>query len=527
MVGKQILNYEISKLLGKGGMGNVYLAHHIKLDRKVAIKSLKQSLIDVSEIKIRFKNEAATLANLKHPNIVTLFDYTEEEDGAYLIMEYVDGTPMDEYISKVSGPIPEEKTIKMMMHMLNAFQYAHDNGIVHRDIKPANVILTSDTLEPKVLDFGIAKVLDDSNKSLTKTGSKIGTVLYMSPEQVRGRGIDHRSDIYSLGVTLFQMLTAAPPYDGEELSEFDINLMIVNDPLPRAKDYYPMVSDEIQEIIDKATQKDVNKRYQSCDEFKQALYELTDEYKNLAASQQTPIYITEPQKEVLPEGAEKKIKIGLSALSGLEILLLIFIFISLKSMSFIFLSVIPIAVPLIIYQVFKSFDGTKSQIPLITSIIALAGLLISGISIGSNLGLAIKSFGQNEQQQEEVVDNENEENTEDQDKQNDENKEETDEENEKPENWDPAFDNIKIQAPKNLVSSRFLVKIKNQDKYTEFKSISIEFTYFDANGEEIKKKVETYKQANIAQESFAQFYVNAPKNAKTCTFELKNAEILE
>ncbi len=264
MIGKKILNYEIKSLLGEGGMGNVYLAEHEQLGRKVAIKMLHPRLTSNESLRERFKNEASAMAHLQHPNIVTLYDYTESEDGLFLIMENVEGHELDHYIKNVTGPIGEEEIERIMSQTLGAFEYAHSKGIVHRDIKPSNILLTADG-HVKVLDFGIAKLLD-ADKTLTKTGTQMGTVLYMSPEQVKGEKVDQRSDIYALGVTLFQMATGQAPYQSDT-TEFEVYNQIVRDPLPNASSIYPGVSGKIDAIIAKATAKDIKNRYQNCAEF--------------------------------------------------------------------------------------------------------------------------------------------------------------------------------------------------------------------------------------------------------------------
>ncbi len=264
MIGKKILNYEIKSLLGEGGMGNVYLGVHAQLGRKVAVKMLHPKLASNSALRERFKNEASAMAHLQHPNIVALYDYMENDDGLFLIMEYVEGQELDHYIKNVTGPIGEAEIEKIMIQTLGAFDYAHSKGIVHRDIKPSNILLTKEG-EVKVLDFGIAKLLD-ADKTLTKTGTQMGTVLYMSPEQVKGEKVDQRSDIYALGVTLFQMATGQAPYRSDT-TEFEIYNQIVKDPLPKASTIYPGATDKIDAIIAKATAKDLKKRYQSCSEF--------------------------------------------------------------------------------------------------------------------------------------------------------------------------------------------------------------------------------------------------------------------
>ncbi len=271
MNGEQILNYRLLDKIGEGGMGSVYVAQHTQIERKAAIKALHHNLVSNPQIRERFKNEAATMARLKHPNIVGLYDYLESPQGLFLIIEFVEGLPLDHYIQKISGPISEERVVWLFGKILDGFAYAHEQGVVHRDIKPSNLMISPDGRDVKILDFGIAKILGNDSKSLTKTGSRMGTVLYMSPEQVKGQALDQRSDIYSLGVTLFQMLTGRCPYNEESMTEYEVYDQIVNHQLPRAQRFYPRVSSRMQAIIDKATAKNPAERFSSCLEFKRAI----------------------------------------------------------------------------------------------------------------------------------------------------------------------------------------------------------------------------------------------------------------
>ncbi len=273
MIGKNILNYQIIEKIGHGGMGRVYLAQHMQIERKVAIKILDPTLANDPSIRQRFKNEASTLSLLQHPNIVTIYDYVEDPEYIALIMEYVDGVPMNEYIQTKTGPIPEERAVKLFKQILEGVAYAHLRNIVHRDLKPSNFVITEDD-KVKILDFGIAKILGNQAHQLTKTGSKVGTIIYMSPEQVKGEIVDNRSDIYSLGVTLFQMITGEMPYN-PETTEYEIYSKIVKEPLPDPRSFYEAVSENMVQIISKATQKDPNQRYLNCDEFNRALSGIT------------------------------------------------------------------------------------------------------------------------------------------------------------------------------------------------------------------------------------------------------------
>ncbi len=268
---KIIQNYRLVSFLGDGGMGQVWLAEHTPLGRKVAIKSLHPQFARNEGIRIRFRQEAATLAQLQHSSIVALYDYIEDGEGAYLVMEFVNGLPLDEYIRDVSGPIPDLQLRELFGQILEGFVYAHSMRIVHRDIKPSNFLVTKEG-KIKILDFGIAKILGDGDRKLTKTGVNVGTVLYMSPEQVKGDIVDQRSDIYSLGVTLFQMVTGRSPYS-METTEFYVYDHIVNHPLPPVSEFYPGANEGHESIIYKATQKLPEDRFQSVSIFWSAFLE--------------------------------------------------------------------------------------------------------------------------------------------------------------------------------------------------------------------------------------------------------------
>ena len=271
MIGKEILNYTIVSLVGKGGMGSVYLAEHKYIkQQKVAIKVINGNMIN-DFTRLRLAEEADRLARMNHPNIVHFINYHIDEAGSiYLIMEYADGYSLEDYIKNVTGLIVEEKICSFFEPLLDAFDYAHKHKIIHKDIKPSNIIITKEGT-PKILDFGIAALLDEGGESKDKDVI-MGTPSYMSPEQVKGESLDQRSDIYSLGVLLHQMLTGNPPYDTTTLTEHEIYKHVVEDNLPRMKTYYKYVSDKVQVVVDKATRKKADSRYQSCQEFKKALH---------------------------------------------------------------------------------------------------------------------------------------------------------------------------------------------------------------------------------------------------------------
>ncbi|MBL0017905.1 MAG: serine/threonine protein kinase [Bacteroidetes bacterium] len=265
-----IQNYRLVRKLGEGGMGEVWLAEHLTIARKVAIKVLHAQYARNPKIQQRFRNEAATLSKLKHPNIVALYDFIESDSDIYLVMEYVEGRNLEEVVRTDTGPMPTAKLLQIFKQILSAVGYAHQQGVVHRDIKPSNFMIGDDGVV-KVLDFGIAKLLED-DQHLTKTGLRMGTTFYMSPEQVNTEAVDHRSDIYSLGVTLFFLATGKAPYEGET-SEYKVFDQIVRTPLPAGRTVYVGVAPEVDAVISKATKKAPADRFQGCGEFWEAVQE--------------------------------------------------------------------------------------------------------------------------------------------------------------------------------------------------------------------------------------------------------------
>jgi len=330
MIGKVIQNYEIVELIDEGGMGSIYMGVHKFLPRKVAIKVLNPILRNRPEIIERFKNEAFILSSLQHPNIVALYDYVENKEANYIIMEYIEGETLAEYIETTTGPIPEKRTILLFLKILDAVSYAHEKNIIHRDIKPANFIVNKNN-NIKILDFGIAKSIDSISKSLTKTGLKVGTTLFMSPQQVRGQVLDRRTDIYSLGVTLFQMVTGQLPYD-ENDTEYDLYNLIVNQAFPNPKDFYVGVSSEMHKIIQKATSKRPLDRYQSCDEFSKALLAISKDTKiQIPLSMKTKIF------DIADVGEEKPAVLNRFFWRNLILLVLTSLFIAAIGFGFYFL----------------------------------------------------------------------------------------------------------------------------------------------------------------------------------------------
>ena len=285
MIPVDLLNYQLIRLLGRGGMGEVYLARNKNIEQYVAVKALHPKYANNPMIRSRFKQEAVMLNSLNHPNIVKFLNFVENEYGVLLIMEYVEGQTLEDFIMKKNGLIVEKKAYPIFTEILNAFSYAHQHGIIHRDIKPSNILLDRNG-HVKIMDFGIAQIISEVNEK-TIGGMAMGTPAYMSPEQVFGQPLNQRSDIYSLGVLFHQMLTGRAPYDSTTMSEMEIKGHVVNEKLPRMKNYYPYISDGMQQVVDKATAKKPEGRFATCDEMFRAV-------KNVLAPEQksrTPLYM--------------------------------------------------------------------------------------------------------------------------------------------------------------------------------------------------------------------------------------------
>jgi predicted Ser/Thr protein kinase len=271
MIGKEIANYRILEKLGEGGMGVVYKAVDTSLDRVVALKALNAELARNSELEQRFRAEAKAQANLNHTNLATLYAFLIQDSTAWMVMEFIEGETFEHMVQR-RGPIPHGESVPMFRQALLGIGYAHRMGIVHRDIKPANMMLNNHGIV-KVMDFGIAKVM--GNRGMTRTGTQMGTAFYMSPEQVTNKPVDIRSDIYSLGVTLYELLTANVPFQGD--SEFHIMSAHVHTPPPLPTKFYPYIPKGVENAVLKALEKNPDDRFQTVEEFGQAL-ERPDDY---------------------------------------------------------------------------------------------------------------------------------------------------------------------------------------------------------------------------------------------------------
>lgn len=260
--------YEITGELGRGAMGVVYKGQDPKIRRTVAIKTITLSEFDedsLDEMKERFFREAESAGLLTHPNIVTIYDCGEEHDLAYIAMEYLEGVDLEEH-TKPDNLFPMRTTLAIVSDVAQALDYAHTKDIVHRDIKPANIMMIKDSKKIKVTDFGIARI---TSSSKTKTGVVLGTPSYMSPEQVSGKKVDGRSDIFSLGVVLFELLTGRKPFAGEDITSLMFKIAKEKHPSPR--EINPRIPSVLEKIIDKALEKELEKRYQRAGEMAEHL----------------------------------------------------------------------------------------------------------------------------------------------------------------------------------------------------------------------------------------------------------------
>ncbi|AXI72674.1 MULTISPECIES: Stk1 family PASTA domain-containing Ser/Thr kinase [Streptomyces] len=260
--------YELGSVLGRGGMAEVYLAHDTRLGRTVAVKTLRADLARDPSFQARFRREAQSAASLNHPAIVAVYDTGEDYvDGVsipYIVMEYVDGSTLRELLHSGRRLLPE-RTLEMTVGILQALEYSHRAQIVHRDIKPANVMLTR-TGQVKVMDFGIARAMGDSGMTMTQTAAVIGTAQYLSPEQAKGEQVDARSDLYSTGCLLYELLAVRPPFVGD--SPVAVAYQHVREEPQPPSTFDPEITPEMDAIVLKALTKDPDYRYQSADEMR-------------------------------------------------------------------------------------------------------------------------------------------------------------------------------------------------------------------------------------------------------------------
>ena len=272
---KRIGKYDVVEVLGRGGMGVVYRGVDKLLGREVAIKTLTEGVADDPEMLARFYEEGRKTARLKHPNIVTVYDLGEENKLPYIVMERVEGDPLDRIINSDES-IPMLDRLRIIEEVCEALGYAHRNNVIHRDVKPANVFVQPDG-RAKLLDFGIARLERRSQElTLTRAGHIIGTIPYMAPERLRDHSIDSRSDIFSAGVLLFQLISRQLPFTGED---FVLMQKIINEPHPQLSSLCSVCPAGLDAIVDRALAKSADDRYQTAEEMASDLSNVIAELK--------------------------------------------------------------------------------------------------------------------------------------------------------------------------------------------------------------------------------------------------------
>jgi serine/threonine protein kinase len=260
IIGERIGDYEIRRLLGRGGMGAVYLAHDHALDRRVALKILPSRLSGDPDVVARFQREAMAMAKVRHPNLMHIYSVGEHKGHPFFAMEYIKGSTLSSIIRE-AGCLPAEQAVHILAEIISALAKVHGRGLIHRDIKPGNVMIDEDG-RAVLMDFGLAR--EESDVGLTADHTVLGTPNYMSPEQARGGHIDSRSDIYSLGVVLYEMLAGAPPFKGK--TSYEILRQQIETPIPAPSVKNPDAPQLLDQVVARATAKDPAERHQTVQE---------------------------------------------------------------------------------------------------------------------------------------------------------------------------------------------------------------------------------------------------------------------
>lgn len=278
LLGATINGYHYLEEIGQGGMATVYRAHQLSMHRDVAIKMLPRDLLHQGNSLERFQQEASIVARLEHRAIVPVHEYGEHEGMPYLVMRYMDGGSVDDLL--IDGPIPPERALEILEQIAPALDYAHREGVLHRDLKPSNILLDSNG-DAYITDFGIARIISGGTKQLTTSGV-VGTPAYMSPEQAQGKPLDARSDLYALGVVVFEMLTGRRPFEAD--TPYNVAVKHVTEPPPVPSKINPLLPVSVDRVLLKALEKSCDRRYQSASELVAALRQAIEEGKASASA---------------------------------------------------------------------------------------------------------------------------------------------------------------------------------------------------------------------------------------------------
>ncbi|WP_420645018.1 serine/threonine protein kinase [Candidatus Leptofilum sp.] len=317
LTGRQLGKYKLLDRVGQGGMAYVYKARQPTIERNVAVKVLHSHLAEDTQFLERFKREAQGLGNLRHPHIVSVIDFDVDDGWYYMVMDFIEGKTLETVLDE-RGTLPVDEALRLTTQLAGALAYAHENGRIHRDIKPGNVIFADEAQQhPVITDFGLTRLLD--NATITISGTIAGTPAYMSPEAAQGQKVDARSDIYSLGVMLYEMVTGRRPYLGE--TPLSVIMKLVVEPLPPALSVNPELPPVVDEILSKAMAKLPEDRYQSAAGMLTALQSVSIEPDTTQIlDEQTAVL---PQTPTVPSDAVKSKRPLLPWLPGGGILLVI------------------------------------------------------------------------------------------------------------------------------------------------------------------------------------------------------------
>ncbi len=289
LIGKKIGEYEIVEHVGHGVAADVYKAYQAKLDRHVAIKILSPTFVSEQAFLARFVREAQAVARLDHPNILPVYDFDRQDDLVYIVVQYVESGSLDDLLGQ---PLPLNLTLRILEQVGSALSHAHQRGIVHRDVKPGNILLGPDNWV-LLTDFGLVKILE-TPANLTPSGMSLGTPAYMAPEQVAGERVDQRADIYSLGATLYQMVTGRVPFEGG--TGMAVAFKHLSEALVPPRKLNPHLHAAVDKVIVKALSKEPDLRYQTVDELVTAFREAMERAKTPAVKHPTPLSIKTQSK---------------------------------------------------------------------------------------------------------------------------------------------------------------------------------------------------------------------------------------